>query len=118
MLPSESSITKCQHGVYLSAGSIGDKAAYCRMCCPDPPSDTREVVLPRSSADHLTDEGRTLANKRGNGCPACHSHVWMRVKEDGGDTRRQCAECDCCYSVRLNTHHQALRVLAEMQAAE
>jgi Zn ribbon nucleic-acid-binding protein len=116
MLDSESTISKCVHGVYLCHGSSDGKALYCRLCLPDAPPDQREVVLPRSSADKLSNEGRTLANKRG--CPQCGSAVWMRMRESGSDAQRECAECGTAYSVRLNAHQQAEQVRAEVEALE
>ena len=81
--------------------------------------DVQEVHLPRSSADRLTTDGILQANKRQNGaCPECGSMIWSRVKETGGDVFRICADCEHTYRHKPNAHEQALRVLAEMQAAE
>jgi DNA-directed RNA polymerase subunit RPC12/RpoP len=57
-----------------------------------------------------------MANKRGNGCPACGSAVWMRMRESGSDAQRECAECGTAYSVRLSVHRQAQQVFAEIEA--
>jgi hypothetical protein len=113
----ESSICKCEHGVYICAGSINGKALYCQICTPGGPNDQREVVLPRNSADSLTSEGRVMANHHsGSGCPQFGSAVWMRTQENGSDSRRECAECGVAYSVRLSIHQQAQQMLSEMEA--
>jgi DNA-directed RNA polymerase subunit RPC12/RpoP len=119
MLNAESTLPKCEHGIYLCHGSSDGKALYCRLCLPDAPPDQREVVLPRSSASPLSTEGKIMANRRsGNGCPACGSSVWMRSKENGGDANRLCADCGAAYKIRLNTHQQAEQVRTEVEAPE
>jgi len=112
----ESTISKCVHGVYLCSGSVDGKALYCQLCTPGGPSDQHQVILPRSSASPLSTDGRIMANKRGNGCPACGSAVWMRMRESGSDAQRECAECGTAYSVRLSVHRQAQQVFAEIEA--
>jgi Zn ribbon nucleic-acid-binding protein len=116
-IPPEGTLARCPHDVYL-AGSVDGKSLYCGLCNPSRIiPDVQEVHLPRSSGDRLTTDGVLQANKRaGSACPACGSYVWMRSKEDGPDTRRECAECGTAYSVRLSVHHQVEQMLAEMQA--
>jgi Zn ribbon nucleic-acid-binding protein len=118
MLNSESTISKCEHGIYLCNGSTNGKALYCQLCTPGGPSDQHQVILPRSSASPLSTDGRMMANRHGNGCPQCGSSVWMRLEENGGDANRVCAECGTAYKVRLNTHQLAERVRAEVEALE
>jgi Zn ribbon nucleic-acid-binding protein len=116
MLTSEATLSKCDHGIYLCNGSTNGKALYCQLCTPGGPSDQHQVILPRSSASPLSTDGRIMANKRGNGCPACGSAVWMRMRESGSDAQRECAECGTAYSVRLSVHRQAQQVFAEIEA--
>jgi Zn ribbon nucleic-acid-binding protein len=118
MLISEPTLPKCCHGIYL-AGSVDGKSLYCGLCNPSRiiPNE-QNVILPRSSADHLSNEGRSTANKHGSGCPACCSAIWLRTSESGSDTHRECAECGTRYKVRQSFHRQVQEMLAEMQATE
>lgn len=106
-------INKCAHGVYVPQGE--ERAPYCQVCTPGGPANTQPVVLPRSSADSLSNAGRVMANKRSStgGCPECRSAIYMRVSEEGGDAKRECADCSFLYSVRLSTHQRAVLMEAE-----
>ena len=116
-VPPEGTLRRCTHGIY-SPSWVNGVNYYCQMCNSSREiPNAQEVHLPRSSGDRLTTDGVIQANKRaGSACPACGSYVWMRSKEDGPDTRRECAECGTAYSVRLSVHHQVEQMLAEMQA--
>ena len=103
-------IRKCEHGVYIPEGE--DRAPYCQLCTPGGPANTKPVVLPRSSADPLSTAGRVQANRHGNACPECGSTIYMRIDENGSDSRRECGECGHRFKVRLSTHQRALLVEA------
>jgi predicted RNA-binding Zn-ribbon protein involved in translation (DUF1610 family) len=105
-------ITKCSHGVYIPEGE--SQALYCRLCVPDGPTDTKDVVLPRSSGDPLTTAGRVMANKSktSGGCPECGSTIYLRTNERN-DVNRECADCGTNYRVRLSNHQRALQVERE-----
>jgi DNA-directed RNA polymerase subunit RPC12/RpoP len=115
-VPLAGTLRRCVHGLYAPTWTNGCNA-YCALCNPSRviPNE-QSVILPRSSADKLSSEGRTLANKRGNGCPACGSSVWMRSKENGGDANRVCADCGIAYKIRLSVHRKAQQVFAEIEA--
>src|SRR5258708_1403740 len=106
-------ISKCEHSVYIPQGET--RAIYCRICTPDGPTNTKDVVLPRSSNDCLDENTRVFANKHsGTGCPACGSHVWCRADEKGSDSSRLCADCGTPYRVRLRAHQRAQELFQEI----
>jgi hypothetical protein len=107
-------INKCQHGVYIPEGE--SRAPYCQICTPGGPTDTRAVVLPRSSSDPLTTAGRVMANKRtcNGGCPECGSAIYLR-KNERSDVNRECADCGASYRVRLTDHQRAQLIKAEAE---
>jgi hypothetical protein len=105
-------IQKCSHGSYIPEGE--SQALYCRLCVPDGPTNTKDVVLPRSSSDPLDEAGRTYANNRsGKGCPQCGCHIYLRKKETN-DAQRECADCGAGYRVRLSDRQK----FAAMQLEE
>jgi predicted RNA-binding Zn-ribbon protein involved in translation (DUF1610 family) len=107
-------INKCQHGVYIPEGE--SRAPYCQICTPGGPTDTRAVVLPRSSSDPLSHAGRVMANKwYSNGCPECGSTIYLRVNESGSDANRECADCGANYRVRLTNHQRAVLIGEEAE---
>jgi Zn ribbon nucleic-acid-binding protein len=105
---------RCAHGVYLPAWVTDGNNPFCSGCeafgrVPNP----QEVVLPARSNGALN----TTEFAGGTGCPACGSAVYMRVKETGGDSHRECAECGKQYRVRMSEHQRAVRV-KEAECAE
>jgi Zn ribbon nucleic-acid-binding protein len=109
LIPSEGTMRRCSHGVYIPKGEL--LAPYCQQCMPGGPRDQRSVVLP-SSRDQLSNDGRVKANKHGAGCPECGSQIYLRVKETS-DSKRECADCGHVYTARTNMHQRALLVEAE-----
>jgi predicted RNA-binding Zn-ribbon protein involved in translation (DUF1610 family) len=106
-------INKCQHGVYVPEGE--SRAPYCQVCTPGGPTDTKDVVLPRSSSDPLSSAGRVMANKRqSNGCPECGSVIYLR-KNERSDVNRECADCGASYRVRLSDQQRAQLIKAEAE---
>lgn len=106
-------INKCQHGVYIPEGE--SHAPYCQICTPGGPTDTKDVVLPRSSSDPLSSAGRVMANKRQrNGCPECGSAIYLR-KNERSDVSRECADCGANYRVRLTNHQRAVLIGEEAE---
>ena len=103
-------IRKCEHGSYISVNET--RALYCALCSPDGPLNPKDVVLPRSlpTSDHM------LANSNSRGCPQCGSSTWLRRKESGPDTQRECADCGTSYRVRISDHQRAKTVQAEVEA--
>jgi predicted RNA-binding Zn-ribbon protein involved in translation (DUF1610 family) len=106
-------IRKCEHSVYISEGE--SRALYCRICTPGGPTNTKDVVLPRSSAISLSNAGRMMANsnKSGTGCPECGSAIYLRTNERN-PTNRECADCGAHYRKRLDTHQLAMKLKEEM----
>ena len=97
-IPTQGTIRRCEHGVYVPAGER--TAQYCQQCAPDGPTfRTRDVVLPRSSSDPLHNSGLYANNKNPRACPDCGSTIYLRAKETGRDTRRECADCAKRYRV-------------------
>lgn len=107
---------RCAHGVYLPSWAVDGANPYC-SCCSNfgNVTDEKEVVLPRRTSDPLTTADHVRANGLAGGCPDCGTVAYVRVKEDGGDTNRECAECGTKYKVRMTPHQQALALLAEME---
>lgn len=66
------------------------------MCCwwDKLPFETRDVHLPHR--DSAMDGSAVAA---AGSCPKCHSYIWVRVNEQGGDASRECAECGQMYRV-------------------
>ena len=118
-IPVQGTIRRCEHGVYIGANDVDDKAAYCQQCTPGGPADQRSIVLPRYSDIQLTHEGRTLANGNGNngGCPQCGSVVYTRANERNA-TLRECAECGTHYRRRLSFNEQVAHARAAAQEEE
>ena len=115
-VPPEGTLRRCTHGIY-SPPWVNGINYYCQLCNPGGHiPNAQSVVLPRSSADRLSTEGYTLANKHGSGCPACCSAIWLRTSESGSDTHRECAECGTRYKVRQSFHRQVQQLEREMQA--
>lgn len=112
-------IPKCAHGSYTPQPEreSGEPSPYCILCGgTGSPANARPVVLPRSSNDPLDESGRKYANKRsGIGCPECGDHIYLRVNENGGDAKRECASCGHVYRRRSTDHERALAVEAEME---
>jgi Zn ribbon nucleic-acid-binding protein len=108
-------MNRCEHGHYIGAND--SVAYYCRLCWPDgQPPRTENVNLPRSGKP-LTTADRARANIHNHSsCPACGSAIWLRVKETGTDSRRECADCGQLYTVRLSPHQQAQRIRQEVEA--
>jgi hypothetical protein len=106
--------TKCIHGIYISEGE--SRALYCQICTPGGPTDTRAVVLPRSSSDPLTTAGRVMGNNRqsNGGCPECGSTIYLRTNERS-DVNRECADCGANYRVRLSNHQRAMLIEEEAE---
>ena len=99
-VPIQGTLRRCEHGVYISAGQ--SRAQYCQQCSPDGPAfTTRDVVLPRSSSDTMDHNDGTLYanNLAPRACPACGSTIYLRKKETGRDTQRECADCGKQYRV-------------------
>ncbi len=98
-VPIAGTIPRCVHGVYIGSGE--SRAQYCQQCSPDGPSfRTRDVVLPRSSGDPLDHAGLYANNKSPRVCPNCGSTIYLRQKETGRDTQRECADCGKQYRVK------------------
>jgi hypothetical protein len=106
-------IRKCEHSVYIPEGET--RALYCTYCTPGGPADTKEVVLPRSSGDALSNADRVMANAYLGGCPECRSAIYLRTNELH-DTSRECADCGTKYKVRLSTHQRVM--IAQEEADE
>lgn len=108
---------RCSHGIYLPKWATDGANPYCSGCSNfGTVVNAKQVVLPRSSGDPLTNVDQ--ANGFGRGCPACGSTIYMRVKELGGDSHRECSECNTRYTVRMTVHQQAQALLAEMEEKE
>jgi hypothetical protein len=106
-------INKCQHGVYVPDGE--SQAPYCQLCTPGGPTNTKDVVLPRSSGDPLDEAGRAYANTRsGTGCPECGSHIYLR-KTETNDAQRECADCGAGYRVRLSDRQKVAAMQLEAE---
>lgn len=109
VVPAGGLMRRCEHGVYIPAGEL--TAPYCSYCTPGGPTNQRDVVLPRSSADPLNAADRVYANKHVPGsCPHCGSTIYSRVNEKGGDAQRLCSECDTPYRARV---YRTLKQLAQ-----
>lgn len=107
---------RCAHGVYLPSWAVDGANPYCSACGNFGQVDgEKEVILPRCCNDPLTNADHVRANGLAGGCPACGTVAYVRVKETGGDTNRECAECGTKYRVRMTTHQQAKALLAEME---
>lgn len=106
---------RCAHGVYLPAWAVDGRNPYCSACdCFGQVPHEKSVELPRSSSDPLNTRDKLHANAKSNGaCPQCGSHVWMRQKEVGSDSQRECGECGTKFRVKLTVHQQAARLFAE-----
>ncbi|HEY2390276.1 MAG TPA: hypothetical protein VGK22_03810 [Candidatus Angelobacter sp.] len=98
-------INKCEHGIYISEGET--HALYCSYCTPGGPAHTKDVVLPRSSGDVLSNSDRVTANAHLGGCPECRSSIYMRSNELH-DTNRECADCGAKYRVRLTPRQRVM----------
>jgi uncharacterized Zn finger protein len=110
---------RCAHGIYLPKWATDGLNPYCSACGNfGKVSAEKEVVLPRSSGDPLTNADHIRANGLAGGCPACGTVAYVRVKETGGDTNRECAECGRIYKARLTEHQKAQALLAEMEQQE
>jgi Zn ribbon nucleic-acid-binding protein len=110
---------RCSHGIYLPKWATDGANPYCSGCSNfGTVVDAKEVVLPRSSSDPLTNADHIRANGFAGGCPACGTVAYVRVKEMDGDTNRECAECGTKYKTRKTVHQQAKLLLAEMEQQE
>lgn len=115
-VPPEGTLRRCLHGIYAPSWVNGVNY-YCQMCNPSREiPNAQSVILPRSSNDALSHEGRSTANKHGSGCPQCGSAIWLRAAENGSDTHRVCAECEYRYKVRQSFHQLAMQLEREMHA--
>jgi hypothetical protein len=99
-VPPEGTIRRCPHGQYLGVKDH-ETSPYCRLCgSAGNPLDARPVVLPYSSGDPLNENDCLKANRHnGIACPACGSTIYCRVKENGSDSNRECADCGKRYHV-------------------
>jgi Zn ribbon nucleic-acid-binding protein len=110
---------RCSHGIYLPKWATDGLNPYCSACGNfGKVLAEKEVVLPRSSGEFLTFADQIRANGNDGGCPACGSVPYVRVKEEGGDANRECAECGTKYKVRMTVHQQAKALLAEIEQQE